>query len=235
MPGGAPPPAGTGAAEAPEHGEVSEMSPTGSAAGTAGTAAPQRRMRADARRNSDLLLASAAEAFAERGSDEVSLEEIARRAGVGIGTLYRHFPTRQSLLEAVYRDQVEALGRLAEELLPSPDPASALTQWLAALVQFGSTKRSMSASLLATVNRDSELFSTCTAIMRGSMTSLLERAQQAGAVRPDVVAADLQRLTHALVISCETAPADPAQAARLLTMVMGGVLTSPPSPPGDPE
>src|ERR1700689_5151829 len=99
------------------------MSTTGPAAGTV---APQRRMRADARRNFDLLVASAADAIAERGADDVSLEEIARRAGVGIGTLYRHFPTRHSLLEAVYRGQVEAMRAKADELLRSDSPSEAL-------------------------------------------------------------------------------------------------------------
>src|SRR5580692_276569 len=96
-----------------------------------------RPMRADARRNSELLLARAADAIAERGADDVSLEEIARRAGVGIGTLYRHFPTRHSLLEAVFRDQVEAMARQAEDLRSSPAPASALEEWLRAMMVFG--------------------------------------------------------------------------------------------------
>src|SRR5262244_1511864 len=113
------------------------MSATGSAVGTAagtgraaGAAAPERPMRADARRNYERLLAEAAAAFAERGADDVSLEEIARRACVGIGTLYRHFPTRQALLEAVYRDQVELLSARADELLQAESPGYALADWL---------------------------------------------------------------------------------------------------------
>src|ERR1700739_4469169 len=82
--------------------------------------------RADARRNYDRLIAAAGAAFTERGSDDVSLEEIARRAGVGIGTLYRHFPTRPALLQAVYRDQVEALGVLAGKLMTAESPSAAL-------------------------------------------------------------------------------------------------------------
>src|SRR5499433_1511780 len=89
-----------------------------------------RPMRADAQRNYERLLSAAAAAFAEHGADDVSLEEIARRAGVGIGTLYRHFPTRQALLEAVYRDQVEALRARADELLVSVPPGAALAIWL---------------------------------------------------------------------------------------------------------
>src|SRR5215472_5244918 len=101
--------------------------------------------RADARRNYERLIAAAAAVFAERGADDVSLEEIARRAGVGIGTLYRHFPTRQALLEAVYIDQVESLSARAGELLRAESPADALAEWLRAMVKFSSTKRSMTA------------------------------------------------------------------------------------------
>src|SRR5450631_2161356 len=130
-----------------------------------GTAA-KRPLRADARRNYEHLLARAAEAFAERGADDVSLEEIARRAGVGIGTLYRHFPTRQALLEAVYRDQAEALHARALELLNSPSPGEALATWLRAMIEFGATKRSLSKSLMATLGKDSELLSTCSTLIR---------------------------------------------------------------------
>src|SRR5216683_4369090 len=96
-----------------------------------------RPMRADAQRNYTRLLDAATAAFLEHGADDVSLEEIARRAGVGIGTLYRHFPTRQALLEAVYRDQVEALRARADELLRSVPPGAALVTWLGDLLEFG--------------------------------------------------------------------------------------------------
>ncbi len=105
-------------------------------------------MRSDARRNRERLLAAAMSAFTEQGADDASLEEIARRAGVGIGTLYRHFPTRQSLLESVYRDQVEALCERAVSL-QGEAPAAALVSWLRALVAFSVTKRNLVAGLLA--------------------------------------------------------------------------------------
>src|SRR5215472_6078720 len=106
---------------------------------TAGVPAPAvagdpRPMRADAQRNYARLLSAAMAAFTEHGADDTSLEEIARRAGVGIGTLYRHFPTRQALLEAVYRDQVEALRARADDLTGSDDPGEALAAWLRALM-----------------------------------------------------------------------------------------------------
>src|SRR6266567_3379071 len=121
----------------------------------AASARPDRPMRADARRNYERLLKGALEAFGEQGADTASLEEIARRAGVGIGTLYRHFPTRQALLEAVYRDQVDALGIRAAELMRTDPPGTALAQWLEALVTFGRTKRRLTSALLTTHSKDS--------------------------------------------------------------------------------
>src|SRR5258708_18774104 len=112
------------------------------------SARPDRTMRADARRNYERLLTAAFAAFAERGADDVSLEEIARRAGVGIGTLYRHFPTRPALLEAVYRDQVEALGVLAGKLMTAESPSAALREWMRALVEFSISKRGLTRELL---------------------------------------------------------------------------------------
>jgi AcrR family transcriptional regulator len=196
-----------------------------STTGPAG-AVTERPKRADARRNSERLLAQAAAAFAERGADDVSLEEIARRAGVGIGTLYRHFPTRQSLLEAVYVDQVQALARQAEALLTAPSPGSALEEWLRAMLAFGRTKRSMNATLLATLGKDSELFSSCGAMLRESSTALVERGQQAGAVRRDIRPADVMRLMHGLIMAENAAPGDEGQADRMLSLVVAGLLTS---------
>jgi AcrR family transcriptional regulator len=200
------------------------------AGGTAATdAAGQRPMRADARRNYDRLLAETAAAFAERGSDDVSLEEIARRAQVGIGTLYRHFPSRHSLLEAVYRDQIETLARRAEELLAEESPADALTDWLRVVSAWGLTKRSMSKSLLETLGRDSELFSSSGAILRECTSRLVERAQQAGVVRTDVAGTDVMRLVHGMMLACEKTPTDPGQSERMLSVVVAGLLTDPAS------
>jgi AcrR family transcriptional regulator len=175
-------------------------------------------MRADARRNYERLLAAAGAAFAERGADDVSLEEIARRAGVGIGTLYRHFPTRQALLEAVFRDQVDALEARVAELLQSDSPGTALAEWLAALMAFSKAKRSLTTAML-----DSELLSACKQILHGATDALLARAQQAGAVRADVRGADVARLTHAVGLAADMGQ-DPGQAERMLALVLGGVL-----------
>jgi AcrR family transcriptional regulator len=195
-----------------------------------------RAMRADAQRNYQRLLSAANEAFADHGADDASLEEIARRAGVGIGTLYRHFPTRQALLEAVYRDQVEALRVRAVDLLQSGAPGEALAIapdealaiWLRALVDFGRTKRSLASALLATLDKESELLSSSGAVMRESATALLTRAQQAGLVRADASASDLLRLVHAISMAIERPPADDGQAGRLLGLVVDGLRPQPP-------
>src|SRR5262252_9929057 len=143
------------------------------ATGSATHPSADRGMRADARRNYGKLLSAAATAFAEHGADDVSLEEIARRAGVGIGTLYRHFPTRQALLEAVYRDQVEALRARADELLATQPPEAALAAWLQDVLEFGRTKRRLSAALMTTLGKDSELMSSCSHLMRSSASDVL--------------------------------------------------------------
>ncbi|SRR5260370_22569619 len=186
-----------------------------------------RPMRADAQRNYTRLLDAATAAFLEHGADDVSLEEIARRAGVGIGTLYRHFPTRQALLEAVYRDQVDLLSGRAEKLLGAESPGDALADWLRALVKFSSTKRSLTTALLATLGKDSDLLSSCGQRIRGAAESLLARGQQAGVVRPDADAGDLIRLVHAVNIATERRPTDPGQADRMLALILDGLRPQP--------
>jgi AcrR family transcriptional regulator len=198
------------------------MSTTGPATATV----PQRRMRADARRNYELLVAQATEAIAERGADDVSLGEIARRAGVGIGTLYRHFPTRQPLLEAVFRDQVDALARQAEEFRSSASPGSALEEWLRAMMAFGRTKRSLNTALLGAIGKDSEVYSLCGQLLRENTTILVERAQEAGIARRDVLPADVMRLVHGLIMAENAAPGDEGQAERMLSLVVAGLLTT---------
>ena len=196
-----------------------------SGSGTQPTA--DKGMRADARRNYQKLLTAAAEAFTERGTDDVSLEEIARRAGVGIGTLYRHFPTRQALLEAVYRDQVEALRARADELIATKPPAEALATWLRDLLDFGRTKRMLTTALLTTHNKDSELMSSGSRMVRGAATDILTGAQEAGVARADANPADLMRLVHAISLTAEWAADDNEQADRLLALVLDGLKSQP--------
>ncbi len=182
-----------------------------------------RVMRADARRNYERLLSAAAEAFAEHGADDVSLEEIARRAGVGIGTLYRHFPTRRDLLEAVYLDQVQGLRSHADELSVSVPPQEALAAWLRALIDFSRTKRVLTSALMSTVGGNPALMSSCSALLRGAITDVLERAQQAGVVRRDADPTDLMRLTHAISMTTDWSGSDEGQVSRLLTIVLDGL------------
>ena len=203
----------------------------GGSGGSATRRPADRGMRADARRNYQKLLSAAAEAFAEHGADDVSLEQVAKRAGVGIGTLYRHFPTRQALLEAVYRDQVEALRARADELIATKPPAEALATWLRDLLDFGRTKRILTSALLTTVNRDSEVMTSSSGIVRGAATDMLTRAQQAGVVRADADPADLMRLVHAISMTTEWAGEDNEQADRLLALVLDGLRSKPAAGP----
>jgi AcrR family transcriptional regulator len=142
-----------------------------------------RPKRADARRNYEKVVAAARDAFAEGGSS-TSLEEIARRAEVGIGTLYRHFPSRQALLEAVYVGEVEGLCRSAADLAELP-PWEALVGWLHRFVGYLATKQALAQELLNYVDRDADLFRSCRAVLWAAGGPLLERAQAARVVRAD--------------------------------------------------
>lgn len=148
----------------------------------------RRPTRADARRNFDALIEAGRDAFDEHGLD-ASLEEIARRAGVGIGTLYRNFPTRDALVEAVYLDEVAGVASFADGLGDRP-PFDALAAWLQRFADYASRKR----VLLEGLNRDSELMQTCRAVMYHSGEPLLQRAQATGVVRADIAIDDAVRL-----------------------------------------
>ena len=154
--------------------------------------APARKPRSDRIRNHDRVLEAARAVFAA-GGPEGSLEAVARRAGVGIGTLYRHFPTRQELFEAVYRREVEQLVELAERP-PAEEPAlEALRQWMHANVKFVATKKGMSAALAIAVHMSSDLSTASMARLRDALELLLRRGVQAGSIRDDVGAEDILR------------------------------------------
>ena len=161
-----------------------QAAPVMSATETQRSALDRRPKRADARRNYDKLIAAGREAFTEKDSS-ASLEDIARRAGVGIGTLYRHFPTRTDLIEAVYVEEVEALCRSADDLRDEP-PWDALVGWLHRFIGYVATKHALADELFAVADRDAEVFKTCRGAFYGAGEPLLRRAQEAGAVRPDV-------------------------------------------------
>ena len=158
---------------------------------------PKRRRRADAERNRERLLAGAVKAFAQ--SAEVPLEDVARRAKVGIGTLYRHFPTREALFEAVYRHEVDQLAELAERLATEAAPVDALRRWLHANVQLVATKKGMVAALALAAHGRSELYAYSFDRLTKAIGSLLRRAIKAGDIRPDIKPEELLR---ALVGMC---------------------------------
>ncbi|MCM1976753.1 MULTISPECIES: TetR/AcrR family transcriptional regulator [Streptomyces] len=179
-------------------------------------------MRADARRNHERLLAEARAAFAEHGT-EASLEDVARRAGVGIGTLYRHFPNRHALLSAVFEDAVSELLDRARELRAAPEPCAALVTWLREMVRHASEYRGLSRALMAATQDDSSALARCSDPIRQAGTELLSRAQRAGTVREDVAIGDLLQLTHAIALAAEATPGDEELADRLLMLTLRGL------------
>ncbi|MEV0616437.1 helix-turn-helix domain-containing protein [Nonomuraea sp. NPDC050404] len=186
----------------------------------------ERPRRADARRNYDRIVAAAENEIAQHGAD-ASLEEIARRAGVGSATLHRHFPSRQSLLEAVFHDRVEALCAQAREMRQSPDTGSALTHWLEAVAVYGATTRGLARSLLGG-GRESEPppDSTCEAMLVDAGGELLSLAVGAGAVRPDVSIIELLTLVNAISLATESGSDPAGEATRLLRLAIEGVRTT---------
>jgi AcrR family transcriptional regulator len=151
-----------------------------------------RKPRSDALRNRERLLEAAKAVFSLGGAD-ASLEAVARQAGVGIGTLYRHFPTREELFEAVYRREVQQLSELAEELKGEAAPVDALRRWLRSNVEFVATKKGMSAALALAVHRSSDLHAYSLDRLTKAVGALLDRAVAAGEIRSDVSPEDLLR------------------------------------------
>ncbi len=178
-------------------------------------------MRADARRNHERLLTVARAVFAERGTD-ASLEDVARRAGVGIGTLYRHFPNRDALVSAVFEDAVGDLLRRSRELLRAPEPCAALVTWLRETVTHAGEYRGLARSLMSVSYGTTSALARCSDPIREAGGALLARAQQAGTVRPDVAIGDLLQLTHAIALAAEQTPRDPELADRLLMLTLQG-------------
>ncbi|MBV9919192.1 MAG: TetR/AcrR family transcriptional regulator [Solirubrobacterales bacterium] len=182
---------------------------------------PVSPKRADARRNRERVLAAAREAFA-RGGESTALEEIARRAGVGIGTLYRHFPNRQALLEALYVNEVEEVCRSAERL-DDADPWQALNDWFERLIGYLATKRALAHELMNYLDADAALFKECRAGLFSAGEPLLKRAQDAGAVRPDV---EFSQVMH-MVVGISKIPGDPDQIEHILRVALDGLRYQP--------
>ena len=181
----------------------------------------QKPLRVDAQRNRDRLVEVAAQAFAADGVD-ASLEEIAKRAGVGIGTLYRHFPTREHLVEVVYRREVEGLCHAAEELARLHPADAALELWMQRFVDYIATKRGLATSLRLLLTTNSTLFSDTSGRVSGAMRSLVEAAAASGKIRADVDASDVM---HALggIYSAPNTPDWRERSGRLVKLLMDGL------------
>jgi AcrR family transcriptional regulator len=175
-------------------------------------------MRADAQRNYDRIVSAASEAIAQDGA-EASLEAIARSAGVGSATLHRHFPSRWSLMEAVFAERVGCLIDRAEELRDAPEPLDALVRWLREVAAYATTTRGLAAALLNGPPAES---GTCQAHLIAAGEPLVRRAVEAGVVRGDVATADLLTLVNAISLAAQQA--GPEEAERLVTLVLEGVL-----------
>lgn len=182
-----------------------------------------RKPRADSQRNRERLLDAARAGFEDVGPD-ISLEEIARRAEVGIGTLYRHFPTRDALVGDVYRREVEALAETVDPLLAAHRPGEALRLWLHQLVDYIAAKKLIVAALAGPTD---ELYAASGPLITTSLDRLVAAARTAGDVRPDIEAADLKRLMAGFFGGA----ADPgwaASARRLVDVLTDGLR--PPNP-----
>ncbi|SEO90400.1 transcriptional regulator, TetR family [Actinacidiphila rubida] len=180
-------------------------------------------MRADAQRNYDRLLEEAKQAFIVHGT-EVPLEDIARHAGVGVGTLYRHFPDRYALMNAVFEQEVEQITEEALRLLNAEDPTQALASWLRAVALHSAMYRGLSAAIM---EASDQRMPACKTRLRDAGGSLLWRAQQAGEVKPDLAIADLLKLTSALVVAAEKNQEDRGLFGRLMALVIDGIRTRP--------
>lgn len=177
--------------------------------------------RADALRNRERLLAAALALFTERGTD-VSLETVAREAGVGVGTLYRHFPTRDALVEAVYLAELDRLHEGAPELLAKHPPEEALALWMDLFVEYAATKRGLSGALQAIIASGGNPYLKSRAKIVEALTTLLDAARAAGTVRDDVDAEDVL-LAIGGIWSMPVEPGWEERARRLLGLVMDGL------------
>ena len=182
-----------------------------------------RVMRADAARNRSRLLDAATAAFADRGAD-ASLDDIAKAAGLGIGTLYRHFPTREDLVLAVYGAQIDALDQRSRELATSDDPGEALREWMRGFVDFYAVKQGM-VTLLRTMMNGSRAgqFEQTRATMRAAAERVLAPATEAGVIRQDVAAPELIRALGGICLTSDPKSTPPSSTLALVDLVYDGL------------
>ncbi len=185
------------------------------------SAATTRKPRADGARNRQLLIDAAKVAFAEVGMN-VSLEEIGRRAQVGIGTLYRHFPSREAVVEAVYRREVEQLAEAVPQLLERWAPGEALHKWMHLFIDYIATKRLIAPSLGPLKGRSSALYATSAELITDAISTLVKRAIAGGDVRKDINPSDLMRAM--IGVSYQNPDtAWEASARRVIDLLMDGL------------
>lgn len=180
----------------------------------------QRPLRADARRNQAKILETAAEVFAAQGTD-AAIDEIAKRAGVGSATLYRHFPARQDLLVALLRDRVDVLATQANDLMTDPSPRAALHTWLVAVAQHATTYRGLAGELMTTDESD-VLFDAHRAV-RSAGAALIRRAKDEKVLRPDITVAEVFQLVNAVAWATEQSAPNAKHIERLLNLVLDGL------------
>ena len=180
-----------------------------------------KSLRADAQRNRDKLVNAAGLAFAEHGIN-TSLEEIALRAGVGIGTLYRHFPTREHLVEVVYAHEVEALSQAANDLAKKHPPGIALAQWLQRFVDYMAAKRGMADSLKLLLASNSEFFAEASGKIPAALQKLLDAAIAEGSIRADIDSADVMHALSGIYGGAQT-PDWRDRSKRLVALLMDGL------------
>ncbi|WP_236794917.1 TetR/AcrR family transcriptional regulator [Amycolatopsis sp. GM8] len=176
-------------------------------------------MRADARRNYERIVNVAREAFTEHGP-EAPLDDIARRACVGPGTLYRHFPNREALIEAVYRADVEKLTERAAELAESHSPGDALAEWVREHVGFVVQNHGLAATLKAAMDRDSQTFALCKTMLYDAAENMVVAAQDVGAIRDDIKPRDLLLMAHGIGSASQNSP---DAAPRLVEVMLDGL------------
>ena len=183
--------------------------------------AGDRTLRADARRNRDRLLSAAVRAFSQEGAD-VTLDSIAKDAGVGIGTLYRHFPTREALIEAAYRSELARLCDAVPDLLQDMRPDEATRAWMDRYIEYMTTKRGMADALRAVIASGGTPYAQSRDRLITAITSLLQAGAASGTLRADIEPADVLASLSGISLAAGE-PAQRAQARRLLDLLMDGL------------
>ena len=179
-----------------------------------------RKPRADAQRNRERILKVAKRAFTRTGAD-ISLDDVAKESGVGAGTLYRHFPTRGALLEAVYRSEVARLAAAQQDFSRTMAPVDALRAWMLLFVDYIATKQLIAPALNTLIEGPSKLFEYSATQIKGAIQSLVERAIESGDIRPDLEPLDLLRALVG-VSNVSSVPDWPESARRLVQILIAG-------------